>query len=77
MARTVGSISVAPDEVQKVAVQRLDENILARDGHGIQGVSDPFVIEAYRGRVSIRETLAGSDSAKPSTLAIEGSKPME
>lgn len=68
---------VAPEEVQKVAVQLLDENILARDGHGIYGVSDPFVIEAYRGRASIRQTLEGSDSARPSTVAIEGSKPAE
>ena len=68
---------VAPEEVQKVAAMLLDENILARDGHGIYGVSDPFVIEAYRGRASIRETLEGTDSAKPSTLAIEGSKSME
>lgn len=52
---------VAAEEVQKVAVQLLDENILARDGHGIYGVSDPFVIEAYRGRASIRETLKGND----------------
>lgn len=68
---------VAPEEVQKVAAMLLDENILARDGHGIYGVSDPFVIEAYRGRASIRETLEGTDSAKPSTLAIEGSKSTE
>ena len=68
---------VAPEEVQKVATLLLDENILARDGHGIYGVSDPFVIEAYLGRASIRETLEGTDSAKPSKLAIEGSKSME
>ena len=68
---------VAAEEVQKVAVLLLDENILARDGHGIYGVSDPFVIEAYRGRAGIRATLDGSDSARPSALAIKGSKPME
>jgi hypothetical protein len=52
---------VAPEEVQKVAVLLLDENILARDGHGIYGVSDPFVIEAYCGRASIRERLKRSN----------------
>lgn len=31
---------VAAEEVQKVAVLLLDENILARDGHGIYGVRD-------------------------------------
>ena len=66
---------VAPEEVQKVSGLLLDENILARDGHGIYGVSDPFVIEAYRGRASIRDTLEGSRSAKHGTLTIEGSKP--
>ncbi len=54
--------SVAPEEVQKVAGMLLDENILARDGHGIYGVSDPFVMEAYRGRAIIRATLEGPDS---------------
>ena len=68
---------VAAEEVQKVAVLLLDENILARDGHGIYGVSDPFVIEAYRGRAGIRATLDGSDSVRPSALASKGSKPME
>jgi hypothetical protein len=68
---------VAAEEVQKVAVLLLDENILARDGHGIYGVSDPFVMEAYRGRASIRETLEGAHSAKPGTLAIESTKPIE
>ena len=67
---------VAAEEVQKVAVLLLDENILARDGHGIYGVSDPFVIEAYRGRASVRETLEGSHSAKPGARGIEGSQPM-
>jgi hypothetical protein len=68
---------VAAEEVQKVAGLLLDENILARDGHGIYGVSDPFVMEAYRGRASIRETLEGAHSAKPGTIAIGSAKPID
>jgi len=67
--------SVAPEEVQKVIGVLLDENILARDGHGIYGVSDPFVMEAYRGRASIRATLEGPDAAGAGTPAIEASRP--
>ena len=58
--------------LQKAAGMLLDENILARDGHGIYGVSDPFVMEAYRGRASIRATLDGHDGAAP---AIDVSRP--
>lgn len=50
---------VGAEEVQKVTGLLLDENILARDGHGIYGVSDPFVMEAWRGQASIRATLDG------------------
>lgn len=69
--------SVGPEEVQKIAGQLLDENILARDGHGIYGVSDPFVIDAYHGKASILKTLGSSDPDKPSTPAAKGSRPKD
>ena len=37
----------------------VDSNILARDGHGIYGVSDPFVAEAYSSRANVLKTLEG------------------
>ncbi|RCW66267.1 ATP-binding protein [Pseudorhodoferax soli] len=53
---------VAPEEVQKVANLLVDSNILARDGHGIYGVSDPFVADAYRSRSDMLKTLEGPDA---------------
>lgn len=53
---------VGAEEVQKVATLLVDSNILARDGHGIYGVSDPFVAEAYRGRINVLKTLGGPDA---------------
>lgn len=51
---------VSAEEIQKVANMLVDSNILARDGHGIYGVSDPFVAEAYSSRMSVLKTLEGS-----------------
>lgn len=45
-----------------IATLLVDSNILARDGHGIYGVSDPFVAEAYRGRINVLKTLDGPDA---------------
>lgn len=53
--------SVSAEEIQKVATMLVDSNILARDGHGIYGISDPFVAEAYSGRISVLKTLEGPD----------------
>jgi hypothetical protein len=50
---------VGAEEVQKVATLLVDSNILARDGHGIYGVSDPFVAEAYSARANVLKTLDG------------------
>lgn len=50
---------VGAEEVQKVANMLVDSNILARDGHGIYGVSDPFVAEAYRSRANVLKVLDG------------------
>lgn len=52
---------VSAEEIQKVATMLVDSNILARDGHGIYGVSDPFVAEAYSGRMSVLKTLEGPE----------------
>lgn len=52
---------VGAEEVQKVATMLVDSNILARDGHGIYGVSDPFVAEAYASRANVLKTLEGTE----------------
>lgn len=52
---------VSAEEIQKVATMLVDSNILARDGHGIYGISDPFVAEAYSGRMSVLKTLEGPE----------------
>lgn len=50
---------VGQEEIQPVTNALLDENLLARDGHGIYGVSDPFVAEAFRSREILQKKLAG------------------
>ena len=55
---------VGAEEVQKVANMLVDSNILARDGHGIYGVSDPFVAEAYRNRANVLKVLDGPPAAQ-------------
>lgn len=47
------------EEIQKVANMLVDSNILARDGHGIYGVSDPFLADAYVNRTNVLKTLDG------------------
>ena len=54
---------VGAEEVQKLANQLVDSNILARDGHGIYGVSDPFLAEAYTSRANVLRTLDGPRGA--------------
>ena len=41
---------VKVEEVQPVANQLLDANLIMRLGHGIYGIADPFVREAWRER---------------------------
>lgn len=53
---------VGAEEIQKVATALVDSNILARDGHGIYGVSDPFVAEAHSSRMNVLKTLDGPDA---------------
>jgi hypothetical protein len=53
---------VGAEEIQKVATLLVDSNILARDGHGIYGVSDPFLAEAYSGRANVFKTLDGAEA---------------
>jgi len=53
---------VGAEEIQKVATMLVDSNILARDGHGIYGVSDPFVVEAYSNRANVLKTLGGPEA---------------
>jgi len=48
---------VGAEEIQKVATMLVDSNILARDGHGIYGVSDPFVAEAFSNRANVLKAL--------------------
>lgn len=51
--------AVGVEEVQKTANLLVESNILARDGHGIYGVSDPFLAEAFRNREDVMRTLEG------------------
>lgn len=52
---------VGQEEIQPAANALLDANLLARDGHGIYGVSDPFVAEAFQSRQALLERLAGNE----------------
>lgn len=52
---------VGTEEIQPVTNALLDANLLARDGHGIYGVSDPFVSEAFLTRQAVQQKLAGTD----------------
>ena len=56
---------VTLDEVQPAANALLDANLLVRDGHGVYGVSDPFVAEAYQSRLAVQLKLSGDDPAGP------------
>lgn len=50
---------VGAKEIEKVSTMLVDTKILTRDGHGIYGVSDPFVAEAYGNRANVLKTLEG------------------
>jgi len=52
---------VGVEEIQPAANALLDANLLARDGHGVYGVSDPLVLEAFLNRQAVQSTLAGND----------------
>lgn len=54
---------VGQEEIQPAANALLDANLLARDGHGVYGVSDPFVAEAFQSRQRVQQRLAGGDQA--------------
>lgn len=52
---------VGAEEVQRAAKALLDANLLARDGHGIYGISDPFVSESFLSRQEVQWKLAGGE----------------
>lgn len=54
---------VGQEEVQPAANALLDANLLARDGHGVYGVSDPFVAEAFTSREQVHLKLAGDGAS--------------
>lgn len=54
---------VGQEEVQPAANALLDANLLARDGHGVYGVSDPFVAEAFTSREQMHLKLAGDGAS--------------
>ncbi|MEZ2299443.1 ATP-binding protein [Variovorax sp. RCC_210] len=56
--------AVGVEEIQKIANYLVHANILVRDGHGIYGVSDPFVAEAYNNRANVLRTLDGPRATK-------------
>lgn len=60
--KTLGR-KVGVEEIQPVTNALLDANLLARDGHGIYGVSDPFVSEAFLTRQAVQLKLGGNDPA--------------
>lgn len=55
---------VGQEEIQPAANALLDANLLARDGHGVYGVSDPFVAEAFQSRQVVHQRLSGDDLPK-------------
>ena len=55
---------VSVEEIQPATNALLDANLLARDGHGIYGVSDPFVSEAFLSRQAVHLKLTGNDPAQ-------------
>ncbi|UXH77478.1 ATP-binding protein [Roseateles amylovorans] len=55
---------VAQEEIQPATNALLDANLLARDGHGIYGVSDPFVAEAFLSRQTMHQKLSGNDAQR-------------
>jgi len=71
---TVGR-PVAAEEVQRTANLLLDSNILARDGHGIYGVSDPFLADAYRSRAEVFKTLDGPKEARRPSVRRQQKEP--
>ncbi|MDO8279567.1 MAG: ATP-binding protein [Burkholderiaceae bacterium] len=44
---------VTPDQVQRIASELVDANLVMRKGHGIYGVTDPFVQTLWRERKAI------------------------
>jgi hypothetical protein len=60
---------VERDEVQPASNALTNENLLARDGHGVYGVSDPFVAEAFRSRLAVQQQLAGGEAPPSKHLA--------
>lgn len=62
--KTLGR-KVGVEEIQPVTNALLDANLLVRDGHGIYGVSDPFVSEAFLTRQAVHLKLGGNDPASP------------
>lgn len=52
---------VGLEEIQPATSALLDANLLARDGHGIYGISDPFVGEAFLSRQTVHQTLNGQE----------------
>lgn len=62
--KTLGR-KVSVEEVQPATNALLDANLLARDGHGVYVVSDPFVLEAFLSRQAVQSKLAGSDPLTP------------
>lgn len=50
---------VGVEEIQPAANALLDANLLARDGHGVYGISDPFVGEAFKSHEALHQKLSG------------------
>ncbi len=60
---------VAPDQVQRIAEELRDANIIMRKGHGVYAVTDPFVQEAWRERKALPAPAATPSPPPPGTPA--------
>jgi hypothetical protein len=69
-ARAVGR-DVRVDEVQAVLKDLMDANIVMRRGHGLFGLTDPFVQEIWRERRALTLPPEGAETALPGRPASE------
>jgi hypothetical protein len=58
---------VTSDQVQRIAEELRDANIIMRKGHGVYAVTDPFVQEAWRDRKAMTATSTASPPAARKT----------
>lgn len=65
----VVSREVTPDQVQRIAEELRDANLILRKGHGVYAVTDPFVQGAWRERKSLSSPTASESSTRTKPAA--------